>query len=170
MGVVSGCRRELPGVPPTARALSDAEHQLERGRTQTAPAWVSWMSQADLAVDAGRCWLDLNEPRRATAALNEGLGLLAPERERTRAIMLTYRAHTALASRDIDAAVADTRTALETALGTGTSRCLDLVRDTLQKSLEPHQGEVRVPPTLSMGAATYSGSSSSRRRPLPAAT
>ncbi|MFF4943769.1 helix-turn-helix domain-containing protein [Streptomyces rubiginosohelvolus] len=128
----------------TARALNDAEHQLERGSAQSAPPWVSWMSSADLAVDAGRCWLDLEDPRRATAALDEGLSLLAPERERTRAIMLTYRAHAALAGRDVDAAVSDTRTALDIALGTGASRCLDLVRSTLQESLEPHRGEAAV--------------------------
>lgn len=124
----------------TARALKEAEHQLDRGRTQSAPTWVSWMSSADLAVDAGRCWLDLEDPRRATAALEEGLGLLVPARERTRAIMLTYRAHAALANHDIDAATADTRTALDTALGTGASRCLDLVLSTLRESLEPHRG------------------------------
>ncbi|SBU97771.1 hypothetical protein YW5DRAFT_05632 [Streptomyces sp. Ncost-T6T-1] len=128
----------------TARALNDAEHQLERGSVQSAPPWVSWMSSADLAVDAGRCWLDLEDPRRATAALDEGLSLLAPERERTRAIMLTYRAHAALAGRDVDAAVADTRTALDTALGTGASRCLGLVRSTLWDSFEPHRGETAV--------------------------
>ncbi|WP_159011386.1 MULTISPECIES: hypothetical protein [unclassified Streptomyces] len=102
------------------------------------------MSSADLAVDAGRCWLDLEDPRRATAALEEGLSLLVPERERTRAIMLTYRAHAALAAHDVAAAVADTRTALDTALGTGASRCLDLVRGTLRESLEPHKDETAV--------------------------
>lgn len=128
----------------TARALNDAEHQLERGTAQSAPPWVSWMSSADLAVDAGRCWLDLEDHRRATAALEEGLGLLVPARERTRAIMLTYRAHAALANHDVDAAVAAARTALDTALETGASRCLDLVRSTLRESLEPHKGETAV--------------------------
>ncbi|WP_329195284.1 XRE family transcriptional regulator [Streptomyces sp. NBC_01435] len=128
----------------TAHALNEAEHQLERGKAQSAPAWVSWMSSADLAVDAGRCWLDLEDPRRATAALEEGLSLLVPERERTRAIMLTYRAQAALAGRDVDAAVTDTRTALDTALRTGASRCLDLVRSTLRESLEPHRGKAAV--------------------------
>ncbi|MFF4083391.1 XRE family transcriptional regulator [Streptomyces sp. NPDC001777] len=128
----------------TARALNEAEHQLDRGRAQTAPAWVSWMSSADLSVDAGRCWLDLADPRRAAAALEEGLSLLVPERERTRAIMLTYHAHAALAGRDVDAAVTDTRAALDTALGTGASRCLDLVRNTLSQSLEPHRDEPSV--------------------------
>ncbi|PKV82608.1 hypothetical protein BX283_0046 [Streptomyces sp. TLI_146] len=128
----------------TARALSDAERELERGHAGTAPPWVSWMSPADVAVDAGRCWLDLDDPQRAASALDEGLGLLDPVRERTRAIMLTYRAHTALASHDVDAAVADTRTALDTALGTGASRCLDLVRNTLGTLLEPHRDAATV--------------------------
>ncbi|MEW2546654.1 XRE family transcriptional regulator [Streptomyces sp. NPDC047002] len=123
----------------TTRALSEAEHQLERGHSRTAPAWVAWMSPADLAVDAGRCWLDLDNPQRAAAALDEGLCLLDPTRERTRAIMLTYRAHTALANHHLDAAVADTRSALDTALSTGASRCLDLVRDTLRTSLKPYR-------------------------------
>ncbi|MFE2977421.1 hypothetical protein [Streptomyces sp. NPDC059258] len=58
--------------------------------------------------------------------------------------MLTYRAHATLADHDVAAAVADTRTALETALGTGASRCLDLVRGTLRESFEPHKGETAV--------------------------
>ncbi|THA69259.1 hypothetical protein E6P78_12620 [Streptomyces sp. A0958] len=49
------------------------------------------MSAADPIVDAGRCWLFLEDPRRAAAALEEGLRLLAPERKRTRATMLTLR-------------------------------------------------------------------------------
>lgn len=45
---------------------------------------------------------------------------------------------------NLDAAVADTRTALDTALATGASRCLDLARDTLQTSLEPHRDSAAV--------------------------
>ncbi|MCX4586254.1 hypothetical protein [Streptomyces sp. NBC_01481] len=41
------------------------------------------MSPADLAVDAGRCWLDLGNADRAGKVLDKGLQLLAPSRART---------------------------------------------------------------------------------------
>ncbi|MFC4959733.1 hypothetical protein ACFPFX_25930 [Streptomyces mauvecolor] len=74
------------------RALRSAEHELDRARPGYAPAWVSWMSPADLAIDAGRCWLDLGKHQRAETALAEGLQLLDPVRARTRSVMLAYRA------------------------------------------------------------------------------
>ncbi|KOG85725.1 hypothetical protein [Streptomyces varsoviensis] len=35
------------------------------------------MSIADLNADAGRCWLDLGDPHRATTAIDSGLTALA---------------------------------------------------------------------------------------------
>lgn len=115
----------------TSRALISAERHLDRARPGSTPAWVSWMSPADLAVDAGRCWLDLDRTRRADTALAEGLRLLDPARERTRSVVLAYRAEGALARRDLDAAAADAREAFDTAQGTQATRCISLVSTTL---------------------------------------
>ncbi|MEV7083976.1 hypothetical protein AB0N88_36395 [Streptomyces sp. NPDC093516] len=87
------------------------------------------MSPADLTTDASRCWLTLGHPKRAEQSLTDGIGMLAPSRQRTRSLALAYRAESALARRDLDAAANDARSALDTALGTEASRCIKLVND-----------------------------------------
>ncbi|MER5501034.1 MULTISPECIES: hypothetical protein [unclassified Streptomyces] len=52
-------------------------------------------------------------------------------------VLVLLPARAALADHDVNVAATDTRTAPGTALGTGASRCLDLVRNTLLQSLEP---------------------------------
>jgi transcriptional regulator with XRE-family HTH domain len=111
----------------TQRALASAEAELERVRPQSTPPVVSWMSVADVNADAGRCWLDLGDPARAGTAIGAGLCELDPRRARSKAVFLTYRAEGALRSRDAAAAAADARAALDTALGSGAARCVDLV-------------------------------------------
>ncbi|SEO93690.1 hypothetical protein SAMN05216267_105733 [Actinacidiphila rubida] len=85
------------------------------------------MSAADLSADAGRCWLDLGDPTRADAAIGGGLTELDPRRAHTKAVFLTYRAESALRRKDAQAAAADARTALDTALGSGARRCIELI-------------------------------------------
>ncbi|MER8090715.1 XRE family transcriptional regulator [Streptomyces sp. NPDC094048] len=111
----------------TQRALGSAETELDRMRPQDTPPVVSWMSMADVNADAGRCWLDLGDPGRADAAIGAGLDELDPRRSRTKAVFLTYRAEGSLHSRDVLAAAADARAALDTALNSGAARCVDLV-------------------------------------------
>jgi transcriptional regulator with XRE-family HTH domain len=122
----------------TEGALTRATTELDHADPAIAPGWVSWMSHADLAIDTGRCWLDLGRPRRAAATLGEGLALLDPARARTRSVALAYRAESALARHDLPAAAQDTRTALDTALTTGASRCIGLARTTVEL-LAPHR-------------------------------
>ncbi|MEU8648614.1 hypothetical protein [Streptomyces sp. NPDC048737] len=110
----------------TGRALASAEAELDRIRPQDTPPVVSWMSMADADADAGRCWLDLGDPGRAGRAIDSGLGELDPCRSRTRAVFLTYRAEGSLHDRDASAAAADARAALDCALDSGATRCIDL--------------------------------------------
>ncbi|GIG62021.1 hypothetical protein Lfu02_63930 [Longispora fulva] len=105
-------------------ALSSAERELERVHPETTPGWVTWMSPADLAADAGRCWLDLGRPARAVAEIEVGLRLLDPGRARTRAVFLTYQAESAYAAGEVEAAVSFARTASSVALATGSARCV----------------------------------------------
>jgi transcriptional regulator with XRE-family HTH domain/predicted negative regulator of RcsB-dependent stress response len=122
----------------TEHALASAESELGRAHPATAPAWVSWMSPADLSIDAGRCWLDLDRPHQAANALAEGLTVLDPARSRTRSVALAYRAESALARHDVPAAAHDARAALDTAQATGATRCIGLARTTLHL-LAPHR-------------------------------
>ncbi|MFJ8768916.1 XRE family transcriptional regulator [Streptomyces clavifer] len=110
----------------TQRALSSAETELEQMRPNDTPAVVSWMSMADVNADAGRCWLDLGDPHRAGTAIDSGLGELDPRRARTKAVFLTYRTEGSLQNRDASAAAADARAALDTAIASGATRCIDL--------------------------------------------
>ncbi|MER7728568.1 helix-turn-helix transcriptional regulator [Streptomyces sp. NPDC096323] len=110
----------------TQRALTSAEAELEQMHPSSTPPVISWMSIADINADAGRCWLDLGDPTRAGTAINSGLSELDPRRARTRAVFLTYRAEGALQDRDATAAAADALAALDTALASGATRCVDL--------------------------------------------
>ncbi|MCZ4098960.1 helix-turn-helix transcriptional regulator [Streptomyces sp. SID13666] len=110
----------------TQRALTSAEMELARMNPQDTPSVVSWMSMADINADAGRCWLDLGDPHRAETAISAGLGELDPRRSRTKAVFLTYRAEASLHDRDAFSAAANARAALDTALDSQASRCVDL--------------------------------------------
>ena len=125
------------------RTLGRADVELDRARPELAHESVAWMSPADLLADAGRCWLDLGDTTRAQAAITDGLALLDPTRTRTRTVFLAYRAEAALTTHDLPAAATDARTALDTALDTNASRCLDLVRALLGK-FTPHTGHPAV--------------------------
>jgi len=127
----------------TSRALITAETDLDRAHPGTTPAWASWMSPADVAIDSGRCWLSLGRPRTAQESLSQGVALLPASRERTRSLALAYRAETSLARHDLDAAAADAHTALDTALATGASRCITLVR-TAVDHITPHRSNSAV--------------------------
>ncbi|MEU3297156.1 XRE family transcriptional regulator [Streptomyces longwoodensis] len=118
----------------TQRALASSESKLERVRPQQTPPMIAWMSIADVSADAGRCWLDLGDPQRATAAIDAGLDELQPHRARTKSVFLTYRAESSLRRQDVAAAAIDARTALDTALDTDATRCVDLVRAFLRQT------------------------------------
>ncbi|MFF8932295.1 helix-turn-helix domain-containing protein [Streptomyces longwoodensis] len=118
----------------TQRALASAESELERMQPQQTPPMIAWMSMADVNADAGRCWLDLGDPQRATAAIAAGLDELQPHRARTKSVFLTYRAESSLRRQDVSAAAIDARTALDTALDTDATRCVDLVRAFLRQT------------------------------------
>ncbi|MGY0230704.1 helix-turn-helix transcriptional regulator [Longispora urticae] len=106
------------------RALSSADRELDRARPESTPGWVAWMSPADLATDAGRCWLDLDQPRRASSSIESGLRLLDPGRARTRAVFLSYRAESAFAAGDREAGQSFARVAVGAASATGSARCV----------------------------------------------
>ncbi|KUN17613.1 transcriptional regulator [Streptomyces corchorusii] len=113
----------------TLASLSTAERLLGTGDPSDMPAWCSWLSPADVAVDSGRCLLDLGDVTRAHALIAEGQALLPPSRDKTRGIFLAYRAQGHLSRREPDAAAADALEALHLAKRIGAPRCVQLVRD-----------------------------------------
>ncbi|MFF8992495.1 XRE family transcriptional regulator [Streptomyces sp. NPDC014983] len=113
----------------TLSSLTTAERLLGTGDPGDMPAWCSWLSPADLAVDSGRCLLDLGDITRAQALIAEGQALLPPTRDKTRGIFLAYRAQGHLSRREPDAAAADALEALQLAKRIGAPRCVQLVHD-----------------------------------------
>jgi transcriptional regulator with XRE-family HTH domain len=112
----------------THQALGASEKALAARRVDPAPAWCSWMSPADLAVDEGGCLLELGHPQAANARIAEGVHLLPSARDKTRAVFLTYQARGLIARRDPEAAVALLTESHRIASRIGASRCLAQVR------------------------------------------
>ncbi|MEU2354416.1 helix-turn-helix transcriptional regulator [Streptomyces misionensis] len=131
----------------TLASLTAAERLLGTGDPDDMPAWCSWLSSADLAVDSGRCLLDLGDITRAHALIAEGQALLPPTRDKTRGIFLAYRAQGHLSRRAPDAAAADALEAFQLAKRIGAPRCVQLVRD-LVPGFAPYQKAQGVPELL----------------------
>ncbi|MFC5902083.1 hypothetical protein [Streptomyces zhihengii] len=105
------------------------------------------MSSADLAVDSGRCLLDLGDTTQAHRLIAEGQALLPVSRDKTRGIFLAYRAQGHLSRREPEAAAADALEALRLAERIGAPRCVQLVRN-LAPSFAPYSTAEGVPELL----------------------
>ncbi|WP_241720801.1 helix-turn-helix domain-containing protein [Streptomyces lydicus] len=125
-GDARACRRDLDA----------AEHSLNTA-TAAPPAWCSWMSPADLAVDSGRCLIDLGETGPALHQITQGVALLPTARDKTRAVFLAYEAESLLRQGEIDHSTATAHEALVLAQRIGASRCLRQISD-LARGYEPH--------------------------------
>ncbi|MFF8431083.1 XRE family transcriptional regulator [Streptomyces sp. NPDC016566] len=131
----------------TLSSLAAAERLLGSGDSGDMPAWCSWMSPADLAVDSGRCLLDLGETTRAHNLIDEGQALLPRSRDKTRGVFLAYRAQGYLSQREPEAAAADALEAWHLAERIGAPRCQQLVRD-LAPAFAAYKGAEGVPALL----------------------
>ncbi|MEU3355155.1 helix-turn-helix transcriptional regulator [Streptomyces sp. NPDC037389] len=135
----------------TLRALGAAEHLLGRASGEPMPAWCSWMSEADLAVDSGQSLLDLGEHRRAHQLIREGQALLPPSRDKTRGVFLAYQAQSHLDLGEPDLAAAAAIKSLDLAQRIGAPRCVELVRGLLPR-FEAHAQVQGVPQLLAKAA------------------
>ncbi|OEJ22239.1 transcriptional regulator [Streptomyces agglomeratus] len=136
----------------TLQALNAAERLLGTGDAGDVPAWCSWMSTADLAVDSGRCLLDLGDTTQAHSLIAEGQALLPASRDKTRGIFLAYQAQGHLSRREPEAAAADALEALHLAERIGAPRCVKLVRDLIPR-FEAHPTAQGVPELMARAAA-----------------
>ncbi|MGP3691033.1 helix-turn-helix transcriptional regulator [Streptomyces sp. IBSNAI002] len=121
------------------RDLAQAEKLLD-STTESAPEWCSWMSYADLAVDTGRCLIDLGQPARAHDQISQGITLLPTARDKTKAVFLAYEAESLLAQGDISQAAQLARQSLGLAQQIGASRCVQQIRD-LSATFDPLSSE-----------------------------
>ncbi|MEV5762832.1 helix-turn-helix transcriptional regulator [Streptomyces tendae] len=116
-----------PARTSALRALHAAEHDLNRAGADR-PAWCTWMSEADLAVDTGQTLLDLGDTRPARRLLTQGEHLLPATRDKTRGIFLAYQAANHLAHHDIEPAAHAAMAALHLARRIHAPRCEQLVQ------------------------------------------
>ncbi|MER5887788.1 helix-turn-helix transcriptional regulator [Streptomyces sp. NPDC001941] len=113
----------------TLQALGAAERLLNTADMGDIPTWCAWMSPADLAVDSGRCLLDLGDTTQAHRLIAEGQALLPATRDKTRGVFLTYAAMGHLTRREPEAAAAAALEALRLAQRIDAPRCVQLVRE-----------------------------------------
>ncbi|MEW1914344.1 hypothetical protein AB0442_39095 [Kitasatospora sp. NPDC085895] len=96
------------------------------------------MSPADLAVDTGRCLIDLGEPGHAHQQITEGVALLPTARGKTRALFLTHEAESLLHQGKIGHSAATAHQVLALTQRIGASRYIRQTAD-LAPGLQPHQ-------------------------------
>jgi hypothetical protein len=137
---------------PTMRALAAAEHLLGKASESPTPAWCSWMSDADLAVDSGQCLIDLGDTRRAHTLIREGQNLLPTSRDKTRGVFLAYQASSHLELREPELAAATALESLTLARRIGAPRCINLVQDLIPR-FKPFRAAQGVPELLAKAAA-----------------
>ncbi|MEE4598017.1 XRE family transcriptional regulator [Streptomyces sp. DSM 41524] len=115
------------------RSLTAAEKVLGKVSADPVPAWCSWMSPADLAVDSGRCLAELGNTRQAHQLIDDGIAALPTARNKTRAVFLAYKAENHLHTGDLEQAAAAAAASWALAQRINAPRCMAMVRD-----LEPH--------------------------------
>ena len=81
--------------------------------TEATPPWAYWVTEAVLAADAGRAWLEAGVPHRAEPLLERGLELFGDEQPRNRLLHGISLAHARLAMHDVSGGVDAAEAALE---------------------------------------------------------
>ncbi|MEV6730650.1 helix-turn-helix transcriptional regulator [Streptomyces sp. NPDC051364] len=125
------------------RDLTAAETAITTEASTPPPSWCSWMSPADLSVDAGQCLLDLGNAPEARARIDEGLALLPVSRDKTRGVFLLSQGRSFLKSGEIEQAAAVATQSLDLAERIGADRCVGLVRD-MAPDFAPYRREASV--------------------------
>ncbi|WP_280293734.1 helix-turn-helix domain-containing protein [Nocardia abscessus] len=101
------------------RALDAVDESYDhRSPDIPEPEWVYWMDRTEIDVMAGRCFVELDEPARASSLLSRAIEQLSTDRVREVALYRTWLAESFLKTRELDAAratIGEARTAAATA-------------------------------------------------------
>ncbi|MEU2039347.1 helix-turn-helix domain-containing protein [Nocardia niwae] len=109
----------------TERALDAVDESYDlRSSDIPEPEWVYWVDRTEIDVMAGRCFVELGEPAKASPLLSRAIGQLSADRVREVALYRTWLAESYLKKRELDAARATIRQA-QTAAATAHSARLD---------------------------------------------
>jgi len=121
-------------------AVAKARTQVERFESDSDPSWLYWVSPAEITAGAGDCLLQLGQPGRATALLDDGIAMFDDSFARDRQVYLAHLAD-ALArpgkQRDVDAAADRGLAAVHLAESLTSTRGIDCLRD-LYTQMQPH--------------------------------
>lgn len=134
------------------RSLNAAERLLDTTSGRERPAWCSWLSEADLAVDSGQALLDLGDTARAHRLIGEGQALLPTARDKTRGVFFAYRAESHLNLGEPELAATAARESLQLARRIGAPRCVQLVQD-LVPAFRTYREAEGVPELLHLAAS-----------------
>ncbi|MFE7744088.1 helix-turn-helix domain-containing protein [Nocardia sp. NPDC057455] len=101
------------------RALDAVDEAYEcRSPDIPEPEWVYWLDRTEIDVMAGRCFVEMDEPAKASLLLSGAIDQLSPDRVREVALYRTWLAESYLKTRNLDAAratIREAKTAAETA-------------------------------------------------------
>ncbi|MGH4015764.1 MAG: hypothetical protein ACRDSL_17940 [Pseudonocardiaceae bacterium] len=126
------------------RALGDAERSLDKATTDTTePAWLYYFDDAELAAQAGSCWVDLRQPARARPLIDDALRSINPNYVRDRALYHARSGEAYLHANELESACHELRTAADLVRCTGSVRPLKII-GTVRLGMAPHDHEAPV--------------------------
>ncbi len=128
----------------TERALSAVDTEYNRRRPADDPAWVYWLDEDEIAVMAGRCYVELGWPSRAIPLLTEVLERYDERQTRESALYTSWLAEAHVQVGEVEHAATLAARTLELSSWTSSSRGDDRVTFLAQR-LAPYRavGAVR---------------------------
>ena len=131
-------------VVACGQALADAERSLEAATTDAIePDWLYYFDDAELAAQAGACWVDLRQPVRARPLIDDALARISPNYVRDRAIYHIRSAETYLYGKELEPACQELHTAVDLVHQSGSVRALETIR-IARLSMSPYDHETLV--------------------------
>lgn len=111
------------------RALNDAERSLEIAATDAGdPDWLYYFDEAELAAQAGACWVDLRRPTRARPLIDNALHGIDPNCVRDRTIYHVRSAEAWFQDNELEFACHQLGIAADLARHTGSVRSVQTIR------------------------------------------
>lgn len=114
-------------VRHTERALAAAETEYERRRPADDPEWVYWLTEDEIIVMAGRCYVELGQPDRAIPLLTGVLVRYDERQTRESALYTSWLAEAHVQAGDVEHAAALAQRTLELSSSTSSARGDDRV-------------------------------------------
>jgi hypothetical protein len=126
-----------------AHALNEAERYLDAAGSVDEPDWMYYFDEAELAAQAGACWVDLRNPTRARPLIDGALATIDASFVRDRTIYHVRSAEAYLHDSELDAACRELRAAADLAQRTGSIRSVDTIKNA-RRGLTRYAGEESV--------------------------